>query len=179
MAKVDKTDTCWLWTAGVGGRGGYGRFWISGHSEFAHRFSYELARGPIPEGLTLDHLCRNTKCVNPDHLEPVTLVENIMRGDGFSAKNARKTHCVNGHPFAGDNLIVTSKGRRACRTCGREFTARWRAANPRPPIERTQKLCCIRGHAFTDENTLHIQGGRRCRACHRMRQREYRQRIAA
>lgn len=131
MAKVEKTDTCWLWTAGAAGRNGaYGKFCVSGQSVFAHRAAYELLVGPIPEGLTLDHLCRNTKCVNPEHLEPVTLAENIRR----RWRAEPQDHCRNGHSYADGNRFVDSKGCRSCRACAREANARWRAANPRQRI---------------------------------------------
>jgi hypothetical protein len=77
--KVDKTDTCWLWT-GSSDRLGYGRFSTWPSVTLAHRFAYELLAGPIPDGLVIDHLCRTPSCVNPDHLEPVTQRENLRRG---------------------------------------------------------------------------------------------------
>lgn len=79
-AKVDKCrDGCWVWTA-KGTPAGYGQFRVDGVDVYAHRFSYELHVGPIPDGLQIDHLCRVTSCVNPAHLEPVTGAENLRRG---------------------------------------------------------------------------------------------------
>jgi hypothetical protein len=79
--KVNKTETCWLWTAGKA-YWGYGWFGVAHRTPvLAHRYSWELANGPVPEGLELDHLCRVTACVNPAHLEPVTHAENVRRGD--------------------------------------------------------------------------------------------------
>lgn len=104
---------------------GYGVLWVDGRDQMAHRISWEIHKGPIPEGLQIDHLCRNTKCVNPDHLEPVTPGENIRRSPNAPpAVNARKTHCRAGHELSGANLdtYALSKGRRSCRTCAR---ARW------------------------------------------------------
>ena len=86
----------------------------------AHRFSYERAKGVIPEGLELDHLCRNPACVNPDHLEAVSGHENVRRSDGPSAINARKSHCPNGHPYLGENL-VRWKNHRYCVACKRAW----------------------------------------------------------
>jgi len=110
---------CWLWTASKD-RKGYGKFKMAGRVHRAHRVSYEMHVGPIPDGLELDHLCRNRMCVNPDHLEPVTTQENLLRGDTIAACNAAKTHCPQGHEYAGDNLYIDKRGRRFCRTCARE-----------------------------------------------------------
>jgi hypothetical protein len=87
---------------------------------------YEALVGPIPDGLFLDHTCRNRNCVNPQHLDPVTNKENILRGEGSPAKNARKTHCKNGHPLKGENLVRGSKGERVCRTCKNAYLKKWR-----------------------------------------------------
>lgn len=120
-AKVEKTDTCWLW---IGGKNHYGYGSYRHTPDFAaqaHRVAYEAMVGPIPEGLTIDHLCRVPACVNPAHMEPVTRGENVLRGIGASAQNARKTHCPKGHPYDGDNVAVYHiKGRgvqRQCKTC--------------------------------------------------------------
>jgi hypothetical protein len=124
-AKYEKNAEtgCWDWTASTF-PSGYGCFWLS-KVRPAHRVSYEIYVGEIPEGLTLDHLCRNIACVNPAHLEPVTQRENTLRGFNPAALNHRKTECVNGHPFDEENTTVrrTSRGgwRRECRACMRIF----------------------------------------------------------
>lgn len=95
--KVEVTGFCWNWT-GFRGAHGHGQFKATPTtSTGAHRWAYEFLVGPIPDGMFLDHLCRNTGCVNPDHLEPVTNAENVMRGFGPTANHARKTHCPRGH----------------------------------------------------------------------------------
>lgn len=114
---------CWEWTGGRSSAG-YGRFvpWRTQKNKYAHRLSYEYCIGPIPNGLQIDHLCRNRACINPLHMEAVTRKENIRRGMCFSGINARKTHCIHGHPLSGENLyIVYGRGRveRRCRECHR------------------------------------------------------------
>jgi hypothetical protein len=121
MAKVEKTDSCWIWTAQCT-PGGYGRFKIGGRPLRAHRVAYELLVGPIPEGLVLDHLCRVRHCVNPAHLEPVTQRENVLRGDAVGAVNAAKTHCPQGHPYDQLNTLMEA-GSRRCLACKRSREA--------------------------------------------------------
>ncbi len=95
---------------------GYGNIYVNGRMQLAHRVAYEWQRGPIPAGLVLDHLCRNEGCVNPDHLEAVTHIENVRRGYR-AADQLHNTHCPSGHPYSGKNLYRTPEGGRACRTC--------------------------------------------------------------
>lgn len=119
-AKVDTSggpDACWPWTARLDCHG-YGRLNITSRWVMAHRFSYELHVGPIPEGHQLDHLCRNRACQNAKHLEPVTLLENVRRGAAGAYLRAR-THCPQGHPYSGENLRVEigKYARRRCRIC--------------------------------------------------------------
>jgi hypothetical protein len=113
-SKVDKTGDCWEWTAAR--TNGYGVFRIGGRKDGrlvpAHRHAYEELVGPIPNGLQIDHLCRNPACVNPSHLEPVTQKENILRGESWPARNAAKDSC----PRCGDEFSVQVGGR-YCRRC--------------------------------------------------------------
>lgn len=111
-------DSCWIWSGPLD-KDGYARsIKIGSRSDGSrrfvrsHRFVYEQMVGPIPDGITIDHLCRNRCCLNPAHLEPVTGRENTQRG---WRKN--KTHCKHGHPLSGQNLIVNKNGSRNCREC--------------------------------------------------------------
>lgn len=122
--RVEKGDGCWLWH---GTRcDGYGHFRGHGKSRGAHRIAYELLIGPVPEGLELDHLCRNRGCVNPAHLEPVTHEENWRRGQSFSAVNAQKTHCPHGHEYTPENTYRSASHPRSrrCRQCIRDYNSR-------------------------------------------------------
>jgi len=127
--KVDRRgpNECWEWTAAKDSNG-YGCFYDRKRVVMAHRFSYELANGPILAGLEIDHLCRNHSCENPEHMEAVTHRDNVLRGEAISAQCAKKTHCPKGHPY---DLFNTSfyktasiGGGRHCRVCDRE--AHWR-----------------------------------------------------
>lgn len=129
-ARVDKRSEqpCWRWTASLSSDG-YGRAQFDGVKTLAHRFAYGLLVGPIPEGLVIDHLCRNRACVNPAHMEPVTAVENNRRG------RLAKTHCLRGHPLSGPNLVMYS-GARCCRVCVR---LRGRRAEAAKRLRREQE----------------------------------------
>ena len=115
-AKVvtDAETGCWRWT-GVRTHDGYGTLFEG----YAHRVSYELFVGPIPEGLEVDHLCNNRCCVNPEHLEPVTREENIRR------QVERRTHCKSGHPYTPENTYVRPCGARQCRACNAAAVRRY------------------------------------------------------
>jgi HNH endonuclease len=113
---------CWIWMRCTNGNnGGYGLFSIGYQDIYAHRYSYEQHRGKIPYRLTLDHICRNTRCVNPKHLRVMTQRENTLCGIGPSAQNARKVECSKGHPFSESNTRIHKRpdGRkyRVCRQC--------------------------------------------------------------
>jgi hypothetical protein len=128
VRKVD--DGCWTWVGAISSWG-YGNFWDGTRYVKAHRFAYELIRGPIradADDSTVDHLCRNRACVNPDHLEVVSNKENILRGTSFAAVRSATTHCPQGHEYVPEN-IYTPPGRsgRECLTCKRRRTARWNA----------------------------------------------------
>lgn len=116
-AHITRRDECWEWQGARMGVG-YGRFYAdNGRPHVAHRVAYQFAYRPVPDGLVVDHLCRNVRCVNPWHLEAVTHGENTRRGTSQSALNAKKTHCKHGHEFTPENTHVDTLGRRVCRTC--------------------------------------------------------------
>ena len=124
--RINRVGGCWLWT-GPRNNHGYGQISIKINGKrvvkLAHRVSYEMFIGLIQDGLTIDHLCRNPPCINPDHLEVVSMRINTLRGVAPSAQNARKTHCPNGHPYD----RVRQRGSRVCSICERAYRKRQKA----------------------------------------------------
>lgn len=123
LGYVVQESGCWTWLGAIKGNG-YGSVYVRGHMQQAHRWVYEQSRGPIPDGLTLDHLCRNRACVRPDHLEPVSFAENLRRGSGYTGTNFRKTECKRGHPFTVENIRRNARGHRTCIECIRAYDRR-------------------------------------------------------
>lgn len=120
---IDDETGCWNWNASQS-TDGYGRFFLDGTVRQASRVVYELLKGKIADGLELDHLCRNTRCVNPAHLEPVTHAENIRRGDLALGIRSAITHCKNGHEFTPENTALRNRNgsvHRRCRKCNVNF----------------------------------------------------------
>lgn len=121
---------CWPWHGSIAANG-YGKLTIKKKHLLAHRVAYEHFKGAIPEGLVIDHLCRNKCCVNPDHLEAVQSRENTLRAhDAPATINIWKTVCDHGHPLTDDNVYIRRRGHRVerhCKTCRAEATARWQA----------------------------------------------------
>ncbi len=111
----EQHNGCWLWIGGLD-RKGYGVTYWKGRSQKVHRVVYEELAGQIPHGLQLDHLCRVRNCVNPAHLEPVTLAENVRRGNS-GLQNRTKTHCPRGHEYTPDNTYLCAQGKRSCKAC--------------------------------------------------------------
>lgn len=126
ICKPSTLDTgCWEWSGGTN-NDGYGQANIGKVKQKVHRVMYEHFIGKIPEGLETDHLCRNRKCANPYHLEPVTHQENTLRGFGITAQNARKTECKQGHPLNEENTYLNPRGGRRCRICATLNKERWK-----------------------------------------------------
>jgi hypothetical protein len=136
---VDPTSGCWHWTGSIN-KGGYGKIRVESRSQLAHRISFILSGKILPEGKILDHTCHkpdgscpggsaclHRRCINPDHLEPVTHLDNAQRGlggsiGGVASGKTKKaiTHCPQGHPYSGENLYTSSNGHRRCKECGRQ-----------------------------------------------------------
>lgn len=142
---IPQESGCWEWQGLL--NQGYGVFRVGRRVHRVHRVVYEAVYGPVPDGLVLDHLCRNRKCAFYDHLEAVTQRENMQRGWW-----ATKDHCVHGHPYTPENLRITARGSRECRACRQEVQARRRLGPPPlvcceecgrefQPARRSAKLC--------------------------------------
>lgn len=125
-SKVKKTSDCWIWQAATTLEG-YGRFRLPHKHVLAHRYCFELMGNLIPDGFTIHHHCGNKACVNPDHLEVMTLGDNNRQPDHPVGKNMRKTHCCHGHAFTHENTRIDTKGHRVCRTCDRARPRREKA----------------------------------------------------
>lgn len=120
-------DPCWYWTGYYDKTEGYGRFWDGKEAVWAHIWSYSHLRDTIPEKKHLDHLCRVRRCVNPNHLDPVELYVNLLRGDRthLGEYNKKKTHCPAGHRYSEENTYINNN-RRYCRTCNSDRSKRVR-----------------------------------------------------
>lgn len=155
---VDDETGCWEWQ-GYRQPAGHGRTRFGGRKVLVHRWVFEHLVGPIPDGLSLDHLCRNPPCCNPDHLDAVDHRTNVLRGVGPAAINARKTQCPKGHPYDEANTHIDGLGRRVCRTCRKAWT---RKSNQRRRAAR--RLCT--GCDVVEPWSHHCLGPRVC-ACPR------------
>lgn len=171
---------CFPWP-GFRNRDGYAKVSMRGKCFSVHRLVYENVKGKIPHGLTIDHLCRNRHCINPDHMEAVTARENTLRGNCPAALNKRRSHCLHGHPLFGDNLILDKDDQRGCKKCQREsrreHAARHRARLKDLGLPTTAKKCspghigrpCLIGHI----GERYASGA--CKECQRIRNRRVRQ----
>ena len=138
--KYEIADDCWLWTANANAEG-YGRFWFDGKLGYAHRWSYLHYVGPIPDGLTVDHLCRQPRCVNPDHLDAVPQGENNRRVWRTNVERGEvASECKNGHPITLESTYVDPQGQSSCRRC--------KAAHARRAYRFEDTSCPVCGRRF-------------------------------
>lgn len=134
--RILKTDSCWNWIGTIKTQG-YGTFCFNYKKYYSHRFSYELYKNKIPEKFEIDHLCRNRKCVNPDHLEAVTSRINNLRSGSPSAINSKKTHCIRGHEFNKENTYFSKTGRH-CKACERKRAIFYRSLKRKDQLLQKQ-----------------------------------------
>ncbi len=130
LSKFNKLGNgCWIWNGSFNNQE-YSCFHIKRNGTWvkilAHRYSYELIRGPVPPGMELDHLCRDTRCINPDHLEAVTHQKNTERGEaGTYKRTTSKTYCIHGHQYSEENTYINKHGFRSCKACRKLAYARY------------------------------------------------------
>lgn len=134
--EIDPVSQCWIWIGYLSKSPRSSGYGLLG-KRYAHRLSFQVFVGAIPDGYEIDHLCHSynldcpggaclhRRCVNPSHLEPVTRQVNLLRGRTFAAVNAAKTHCPQGHPYSGGNLVIHNGGRRRCRQCHNDTQRRY------------------------------------------------------
>lgn len=181
-AKVmpEPNSGCWLWTAQIS-TNGYALLCVAGRRVRAHRFSYELHKGPIPAGLQIDHTCSVRCCVNPDHLDAVTQRENNRRtfargrAHNVGAFQRQKTHCPAGHPYSGENLALNKHGERYCRICRNASANRaYHRQCAQPNAILRTRTTCPRGHEYSGSNLYVSPSGTFvCRTCSRAHHRRY------
>ncbi len=128
-SKVRKTNSCWLWLGATDGR--YGQIWVNGRNERAHRISWEMLNGVIPEGLDACHTCDNPRCVNPSHIFLGTAHDNAVDAESKGRLNhkgyALRTHCKHGHAYTKENTYVYPSGKhRQCLICRRAFKEKYK-----------------------------------------------------
>src|SRR3990167_7080157 len=157
--RVNPETECWGWTGAVphglagNGGGGYARYRYDGKTGLAHRFAYRCLVGPIDDGMTIDHLCRVRRCVNPDHMETVTQRENTIRGTSVVAVNAHKVHCVRGHGFFPENTRIRRTGGRKCRACTREDVHNYYRRHLESMREKARRYQARKRAAQREQNT--------------------------
>lgn len=173
---------CWEWVGSLKKRL-YGGLWHPTEKRmvYAHIYFYQQKHGPIPEGLELDHLCRNPTCVNPDHLEPVTHAENMRRGSGWAGQKVRQTHCKRGHPLEPGNLLPPDPSNpqhahhRRCLICARA-NRKYHYRKNYQPHPRQARTHCPEGHELTSANLVLSRlkrGHKVCRTCTRAKANRY------
>lgn len=166
-----RTVRCLIWTGGANTKG-FGRFWDSQRTCWtAKRFAYAQEHGPIPEGHEINQLCRNTRCVEPAHLEAVTTAESVRR---FTIFHRLAETCPHGHLWS-ETARFNANGSRYCGECNRLHARRWYAEHPRPPRPpKAPATHCKNGHEWTKDNTYTSPAGaRNCRKCNQAAVRRY------
>lgn len=176
-AMPEPNSGCWLWIGSIN-RDGYAHFIVKENEagvkfQRGARWSYSRFVGPIPEGKVIDHKCRVRCCVNPSHLECVSVWENTFRGEGPSAKNKRKVFCIRGHELGGNNIYVNENGGRTCKICLKMHTEEYRAAARARKLPKVEPLFCKNGHLWSENTKFNHERKRVCITCDKINKHKY------
>lgn len=167
MTRITETG-CWEFT-GAKNKAGYGTFWSGSRNICAHRAAYEMWASPIPDGLEIHHVCKNTSCCNPEHMQ-------VVHPKGHrQVENSTMTHCRYGHEYTEENTCRNKiTGARSCKVCRREALRRCkeRKRGGPIPIAFSKRTHCPKGHPYDEANTYIHRGHRYCRTCHNERRRK-------
>lgn len=165
---IDQNTGCWIWQDALNGINGYGRFWNGSREQYAHRFSYETYKKRIPEGFTIHHKCLNKQCVNPEHLEAMSLGDNLRQPDHFIGQQILQTHCKRNHEFTPENTYYQAgTNKRSCIICRNMSDKKHKAIQKeQKQLNKKVRTRCDSGkHLWISENIRVTKNSMCCKKC--------------